>query len=96
MFMLKRVSIAVKVISIVIILFVFIIGLLLVMWSTSHLIKDDGVSAAQRIMLEGQRDKLKLGTQSMAVALGAALKGVTERQRISRSERVIPNPITPE
>jgi methyl-accepting chemotaxis protein len=78
--MMKRIPIGVKMISLVIILFVFILGLLVMMWSTTHSIKTQGITAAEQVMYDGQRERLKLGTQSMAVALGAALKGVTDRQ----------------
>ncbi|MDR2724889.1 MAG: methyl-accepting chemotaxis protein [Candidatus Adiutrix sp.] len=78
--MLNRIPIGVKISGIVIILLAFIVMLLAMMWSTSHSIKDQGVSATQKMMYDGQGEKLKLGTQSMAVALGAALKGVTDRQ----------------
>jgi methyl-accepting chemotaxis protein len=39
-----------------------------------------GIADAEAEMLEGQRQKLKLGTQSMAAALGKALAGVEDRQ----------------
>ncbi|MDR3037688.1 MAG: methyl-accepting chemotaxis protein [Candidatus Adiutrix sp.] len=79
--MLGRIPISVKIISIVMILFVFIIAVLAMMWTTSHDIMEQGVAAAHQVMNDGQREKLKLGTQSMAAALGAALKGVTDRRR---------------
>jgi methyl-accepting chemotaxis protein len=47
---------------------------------TAHNVKDTGIAGAGQVMVEGQQEKLKLGTQSMAIALGKALSGVTDRQ----------------
>ncbi|MDR0867955.1 MAG: methyl-accepting chemotaxis protein [Planctomycetota bacterium] len=46
---------------------------------TAQEIKNVGVAEAETAMYDGQREKLKLGTESMAVAISVALKGVTDR-----------------
>jgi methyl-accepting chemotaxis protein len=45
---------------------------------TAESVKDSGIVHAEEVMLEGQREKIRLGTQSMAVALGKALEGVSD------------------
>jgi methyl-accepting chemotaxis protein len=45
---------------------------------TAQGVKDLAVADAEQVMMEGQREKLKLGTQTMAAALGKALEGVTD------------------
>ncbi|MDR3248132.1 MAG: methyl-accepting chemotaxis protein [Treponema sp.] len=47
---------------------------------TANNVMESGITDAEHEMLEGQRQKLQLGTQSMAAALGKALAGVTDRQ----------------
>jgi methyl-accepting chemotaxis protein len=41
--------------------------------------ENEGIVSAEEVMLDGQKEKLKLGTESMAVALGKALAGVSDR-----------------
>ncbi|MDR1611867.1 MAG: methyl-accepting chemotaxis protein [Planctomycetota bacterium] len=78
--MLKKLSISTKIISVIAILFLFIVAVFAVMWFTTHEVKSDGVSVVEQAMFDGQREKIRLGTQSMAAALAAALKGVADRQ----------------
>jgi hypothetical protein len=48
---------------------------------TAESVKDSGITHAEEVMFEGQKEKIKLGTQTMAVALGKALTGVTDSAR---------------
>jgi methyl-accepting chemotaxis protein len=57
-----------------------IIGLAAAIYFTAHSIKDLGINDAEAVMLEGQQEKIKLGTQTMAIALSKALAGTTDRQ----------------
>jgi methyl-accepting chemotaxis protein len=50
---------------------------MVILFFTAQSVKDSVVADAGQVMMEGQREKLKLGTQTMAVALGKALEGVT-------------------
>jgi methyl-accepting chemotaxis protein len=47
---------------------------------TAKTVQEMGLETTKNIMHTGQQDKIKLGTQTMAVALAAALRGVTDRQ----------------
>ena len=47
---------------------------------TANRVKDAGIADVEAVMLDGQREKIMVGTQTMAVALGKALSGVTDRQ----------------
>ena len=79
--MLRKIPISIRIIGIVLILFFAIIALVGMVWTISHEVKGVGVSRAEQVMYAGQRDKIKLGTQTMAVALGKALAGISDRQR---------------
>jgi methyl-accepting chemotaxis protein len=39
-----------------------------------------GLADTGEVMMAGQREKIRLGTQTMAVAIGKALEGITDRQ----------------
>jgi methyl-accepting chemotaxis protein len=47
---------------------------------TAESVKDSGLADAEEVMFDGQREKIRLGTQTMAAALGKALAGVMDRQ----------------
>jgi methyl-accepting chemotaxis protein len=78
--MLRKIPIGVRIIGIVIILFVFFCATTMMVWKSAIGIKNEGVRTAEEVMNDGQRQKLMLGTQTMAAALGKALDGVTDRQ----------------
>ncbi|GHV19323.1 methyl-accepting chemotaxis protein [Spirochaetia bacterium] len=78
--MLRNFSIGTRIVGIIVILFISLLALMGVVYVTAHSVADSGIADAETVMMEGQRDKLKLGTQTMAVALGKALAGVTDPQ----------------
>jgi methyl-accepting chemotaxis protein len=57
-----------------------IIALAVTVYFIADNVKDAGIADAEQVMLDGQREKIKLGTQTVAVSLGKALTGVTDRQ----------------
>jgi methyl-accepting chemotaxis protein len=63
-----------------ILLLLSIIALIGTIYVSAKGMMESGIADAEAEMLEGQRQKLKLGTQSMAAALGKALEGVRDRQ----------------
>jgi methyl-accepting chemotaxis protein len=63
-----------------ILLLLSIIALIGTIYVSAKDMTESGIADAVAEMLEGQRQKLKLGTQSMAVALSKALEGVQDRQ----------------
>jgi methyl-accepting chemotaxis protein len=79
--MLRNISIGTRILIINAILLFTIAALTVVIYFTAIGVKESGLVTIERVMLEGQRDKVKVGTETMAVALGQALKGVTDRQR---------------
>jgi methyl-accepting chemotaxis protein len=74
--MLRNISIGVRLAAIVVLLLLSITALVFTMYITAEKVKDAGIADAENVMLEGQREKIRLGTQTMAVALSKALEGV--------------------
>jgi methyl-accepting chemotaxis protein len=77
--MLRNISIGIRIVAIIIILLLAIIALIITLSFTAENIKKMGLISSEKVMFEGQEDKIKLGTQTMAIALGKALEGVTDR-----------------
>ncbi|MDR3114934.1 MAG: methyl-accepting chemotaxis protein [Treponema sp.] len=78
--MLRNIAISTRILGIILILIVSIIVLAGIVYISADRIKDASIAEEAVVMLEGQKDKLKLGTQSMAIALGKALTGIGDRQ----------------
>jgi methyl-accepting chemotaxis protein len=78
--MLRNISIGVRIVSLNVVLLLSIVALIFTVFFIARESMLSGIADAEREMLEGQRQKLMLGTQSMAVALGKALEGVRDRQ----------------
>jgi methyl-accepting chemotaxis protein len=78
--MLRNISIGFRIMAINVLLLLSIIALIAAVYLTAQNMMESGIADTEHVMLEGQRQKLKLGTQSMAAALGKALEGVTNRQ----------------
>jgi methyl-accepting chemotaxis protein len=78
--MLRNISIGVRIVAIIVILLLSIGVLIATIFFTANDIKDSGIADTIEVMMEGQQDKIRLGTQTMAIALGKALEGVTDRQ----------------
>ncbi|MDR0878512.1 MAG: methyl-accepting chemotaxis protein [Treponema sp.] len=77
--MLRNISIGIRILGLNIILLLFILALIGTVYFTANEVKESGINDAVEVMLEGQKEKIKLGTQTMAIALGKALLGVTDR-----------------
>jgi methyl-accepting chemotaxis protein len=78
--MLRDISIGIRIIGITVILILVIVGLIFVVYATANQVKESGLADAEEVMMAGQREKIRLGTQTMAVALGKALEGISDRQ----------------
>ncbi|GHV84002.1 methyl-accepting chemotaxis protein [Spirochaetia bacterium] len=78
--MLRNFSIGTRIVGIIVILFISLLALMGVVYLTAKSVEMAGIADAQEVMMEGQRDKIKLGTQTMAIALSKALEGVTDAQ----------------
>ncbi|MDR0723249.1 MAG: methyl-accepting chemotaxis protein [Treponema sp.] len=78
--MLRHISIKIRILGIILILILSIIALTGVIYVTASRIKDSAIVEVEEVMLEDQKEKLQLGTQTMAVALGKALAGISDRQ----------------
>jgi len=79
--MLRNISISVRIIAIIMILVLVIAGIMVTLYFTAESINISGINSVENVMMAGQQEKVKLGTQTMAVALGKALQGVTDRQQ---------------
>jgi methyl-accepting chemotaxis protein len=69
-----------RIIVIIVVMSLAIIGLAIILFFTTQNIKQIGLNDAEEAMLNGQREKIKLGTQTMAFALSKALAGTTDPQ----------------
>ncbi|MCL1927499.1 MAG: methyl-accepting chemotaxis protein [Treponema sp.] len=78
--MLRNIPIGVRLVAIILILILSAAALTVIMLFTAEEAKDKGITETEQAMIEGQQEKIKLGTQSMAIALAAALNGITERE----------------
>jgi serine phosphatase RsbU (regulator of sigma subunit) len=78
--MLRNISISARVIAIISILFLSILVLAGMVYFTANDAKDEGLADAEAVMLRGEKDKIKLGTETMAIALSQALEGVSDRE----------------
>jgi methyl-accepting chemotaxis protein len=77
---LRNISIGGRIVGLIVILFLFIAVLIGTLFFNARESILSGIANAEREMIEGQRQKLKLGTQSMAVALGKALEGIRDKR----------------
>jgi len=78
--MLRNISISVRIVIILVITLVVMVCIMATFYFTANSINRSGIETIEEVMMVGQREKVKLGTQTMAVALGKALEGVTDRQ----------------
>ena len=78
--MLRKISIGTRILFINIMLLLTIAALIGVNYLTAVKVQQRGLADTAEVMLQGQKDKIKLGTETMATALGTALEGVGDRQ----------------
>jgi methyl-accepting chemotaxis protein len=74
--MFRNISIGTRILSVLIILLLTIAALIMVINFTAKTVQEMGLETTKNIMHTGQQDKIKLGTQTMAAALAAALQSV--------------------
>jgi methyl-accepting chemotaxis protein len=79
--MLRNFSIGVRLLFIISILLLTIAALVVAIRFTSQSVEEMDEKMTGELMYAGQKDKIKLGTQTMAIALAQALQGVDDRQR---------------
>jgi methyl-accepting chemotaxis protein len=79
--MLRNFSIGIRLLFVIFILLLAIAVLVVTINLTSQNVQEMDLKITRDLMYTGQKDKIKLGTQTMAVALAQALKGVDDRQR---------------
>jgi methyl-accepting chemotaxis protein len=84
--MLRNISIGARILLINLVFLVVIVALIGVIYFAANDVEEKGLLETERVMLEGQREKIKLGTQTMAVALGKALGNVKREQYSSEEE----------
>ena len=79
--MLRNFSISLRITAIIVILLLVIAGIMITLYFTAQNINISGISSIEQVMMTGQQEKIKLGTDTIAVALGKALEGVTDHQQ---------------
>ncbi|MDR2618733.1 MAG: methyl-accepting chemotaxis protein [Treponema sp.] len=78
--MLRNISIGIRIVVIIVILLLSIAVLIGCIFFITGEMKESALKDIETIMMDGQREKIRLGTQTMAIALSKALEGVTDRQ----------------
>ena len=78
--MLRNISIGIRIILIIGIMLLVMAGIMVTFYFTAGSINKSELATTEKVMMAGQQEKIKLGTQTMAIALSKALNGVTDRQ----------------
>ncbi len=81
--MFKKVSIKARIYIIIGMIFLLFIGMLFGSFKIGGLAKEVGIHQSAEVMLEGQKEKLKVVTHAMAVVLGKALEGGSDPEEIA-------------
>lgn len=76
--MLNNFSIGLRITALIGIMVIAIMALLATAVFTANNVKNSGISDAQKVMLDGEKAKIKLGTHTLAQALGKALNGISD------------------
>ena len=76
--MVRNYSIGVRLAAIIGMLLLVMAGLVATIIFTAQSVKNSGIADAQQVMLEGEKQKIKLGTHTIAQSLGKSLTGVTD------------------
>ncbi|VFQ46776.1 methyl-accepting chemotaxis protein [Desulfoluna butyratoxydans] len=91
--MFKKVSIKARIYIIIGMVFFLFIGMLVGSFKIGSMARDAGIHEAGEVMLKGQKEKLKVATHAMALALGTALKKAPESESVEDVVREIIVPI---
>ena len=83
--MLRQFSIKTRIITLILVFFVSIIALLCGTIFIADTMKNKGITDTISLMLEGEKAKIKLGTHTMAQALGKRLEGVSDPAEQARA-----------
>jgi methyl-accepting chemotaxis protein len=76
--MLRNIPIGIRIGAIIFILISAFIAVIIIMFSINSKSEATALEMAENVMLDGQRERLKLGTETMASVLGKALEHVTD------------------
>ncbi|BCS97605.1 methyl-accepting chemotaxis protein [Desulfoluna limicola] len=80
--MLKNVSIKARIFIIIGMIMVLFAGMLFGSLQTGKLAKNAGIEESAEVMLQGQKEKLKVGSHSVALLLGKALEGKEDPEEV--------------
>ncbi|MFZ5426190.1 MAG: methyl-accepting chemotaxis protein [Thermodesulfobacteriota bacterium] len=89
----RRFSISWRFALLLILFSVFVGGVVTVFYMGIKQVLDHNILAAQNIMLEGQKDKLSVASNSLALAIGEAIKGETDQAKRIDMIRKMVDPI---
>ncbi|MHC6201854.1 methyl-accepting chemotaxis protein [Breznakiellaceae bacterium SP9] len=73
-----RTSISIRVYTLIAVLLVSIAALVVTVYGTAENVKDTGLADTEAVMLDGQKDKIRLATQTLVAVLEKELAGVTD------------------
>jgi len=76
--MLRQFSIGKRIVAVILLFSVSIALLLMVIVATGNMVKEHAIDDSKAVMMEGERGKIRLGTHTIAHALGKKLDGVKD------------------
>jgi methyl-accepting chemotaxis protein len=91
--MLRRFSISVRIFSLLILVALFVVGVVWAFFSGMSDMRDSSLADTQRVMLDGQRQKLQVATHAAALAVAQAISGVAGQDARVEMIRSMVDPI---
>jgi methyl-accepting chemotaxis protein len=80
----RRLKISTRIAVLILLMVIFIAGIVIAFWVGFGRVKDYSVDQTQTIMLNGEKEKLRVAVHSMSLSIAAAIKGVpTEEAAVS-------------
>ncbi|MBC17172.1 MAG: chemotaxis protein [Desulfovibrio sp.] len=76
--MLRKVTISIRMIALIVLFFLFTLGISIAFFNGITRIKDVGVERSASAMLEGEKRKIAVATHSMAVSISEAIKDIDD------------------
>ncbi|WP_300668278.1 methyl-accepting chemotaxis protein [Desulfoluna sp.] len=89
----KKLSIKKRIFVIIGMVFLFFIGMLLASFKIGNLARDAGIQEAEKVMFQGQQNKLKVAAHSVGILLGKALEGKEAADEIQATVEELITPI---
>lgn len=83
--MFKKFSIKSRISAIIGMVFLFFTGMLFASFQIGNLARDAGIQEAEKVMFQGQQEKLRVAAHSVGILLGKALEGKEDADEIQKT-----------